>query len=42
MTPNKIPKKYYSKLCQEKHSKELKKSPQRRTGKALHHLEEPR
>jgi hypothetical protein len=38
MTPTRNPKKSYSKLCQEKHNKELRKSPQRRTGKALHHL----
>jgi hypothetical protein len=40
VTPNKIPKKSFSKLCKEKHNKELRKSPQRRTGKALHNLEE--
>jgi hypothetical protein len=42
VTPNKILKKLSSKLCQEKHNKELRKSPQRRTGKAPHNLEEPR
>jgi hypothetical protein len=42
VTPNKIPKKSYSKLCQEKHNKELRKSPQKRTGKALHNLAKPR
>jgi hypothetical protein len=42
VTPNKIPKKSSSKLRQEKHNKELRKSPQRRTGKALRHLKEPR
>jgi hypothetical protein len=42
VTPNKIPKKSSSKLLQEKHNKELRKSPQRRTGKALHQLEEQR
>jgi hypothetical protein len=41
VTPNKIPKKSYSKLCQENHTKELRKSPQRRTGQATHNLEEP-
>jgi hypothetical protein len=42
VTPNKNPKKSSSKLRQENHNKELQKSPQSRTGKALHHLEEPR
>jgi hypothetical protein len=42
MIPNKIPKKLSSKLRQENHNKELRKSPQRRTGKAPHNLEEPR
>jgi hypothetical protein len=42
VTPNKIPKKSSSKLWQENHNKELRKSPQSRTGKALHNLEEPR
>jgi hypothetical protein len=42
VTPKKIPKKSSSKLCQEKHNKELRKSPQRRTGKAPNNLEEPR
>jgi hypothetical protein len=40
MTPTKKPKKAYSDFRQEKHNKELLKSPQRRMGKALHHLEE--
>jgi hypothetical protein len=39
VTPTKNPKKPYSKLRQERHNKELRKSSQRRTGKALHHLE---
>jgi hypothetical protein len=42
MTPNKIPKKSSSKLGQKNHNMELRKSPQRRTGKAPHNLEEPR
>jgi hypothetical protein len=42
VTPNKIPKKSSLKLHQENHNKELQKSPQRKTGKALHNLEEPR
>jgi hypothetical protein len=42
MTPNKIPKKLSSKLRQENHNKKLRKSPQRRRGKAPHNLEEPR
>jgi hypothetical protein len=41
MTPKKIPKTSSSKLRQENHNKELRKSPQRRTGKAPHNLEEP-
>jgi hypothetical protein len=42
VTPNEILKKLSSKLCQENHNKELRKSPQGRTGKTLHHLEEQR
>jgi hypothetical protein len=42
VTPNKIPKKSSSKLRQENHNKEIRQSPQRRTGKAPHNLEEPR
>jgi hypothetical protein len=42
VTPNKIPKKSSSKLRQENHNKELRKSPQRRMEKAPHNLEEPR
>jgi hypothetical protein len=42
MTPSKNPKESSSKLCQENHDKELRKSPQRRAGKAPHNLEEPR
>jgi hypothetical protein len=41
VTPNKIPKKSSSKLRQDNHNKELRKSPQRRTGKAPYNLEEP-
>jgi hypothetical protein len=42
VTPNKIPKKSSSKLRHENHNKELRKTTQRRTGKATHNLEEPR
>jgi hypothetical protein len=42
VTLKKIPKKSFSKLRQENHNKELRKSPQRRMGKATHNLEEPR
>jgi hypothetical protein len=42
VTPNKIPKKLSSKFRPENHHKELRKSPQRRTGKTTHNLEEPR
>jgi hypothetical protein len=42
VTPNKIPKKSSSKLRQENNNKEIRKSPQKRTGKATHNLEEPR
>jgi hypothetical protein len=42
VTPKKISEKSSSKLCQENHNKELRKSPQRRTGKAPLNLEEPR
>jgi hypothetical protein len=42
VTPNKIPKKSSSKLRHENHNQELRKSPQRRMGKATHNHEEPR
>jgi hypothetical protein len=42
VTPNKNLKKSSSKLHQQEHNKELRKSPQRRTKRALHNVEEQR